>query len=1096
MIKFIFGDQGCGKTFEITEMLKADAEAGRASLLIVPEQEAVSAERMTLEALPLKAQLTLEVLNFSRLYNRVCREYGGLCHSYITKPMKHVIMWRTLRDTAPLLAAYASNALSDPAFVSTALSAVSEMKRSCITPEQLEEAAEDCKDGMPELSAKLHDLAVICGAYDMLVSEGYSDSSDDMSRLCDILDKHNFFKGKNVYIDSFTSFTGAEHRVIEKMFRGADNVTVTVPLRSPNYGDISTASIEQSLKILKKNANKWGGHEDVILGAERRAYAPALTYLAENIWKIDKNENTEKKPLSNGSIVMEVCDTAYSEVEAAALHIHKLLTEGARCRDIAVVMRDASRYTGIIEPAFERLNIPFFFSEKSDLCMLAPVKFILTAIRIRQYGWQKNDVIAHIKTGLCDFDTRSADIFEEYVNTWNIRGARFTDGDWSMNPNGFTDRITERGQLVLSCANSVRRQLCEALENFFVLFDASENVADMCRAVYSFTEKANLRDKTRALAEKELSFGNKKAAAELAASYDVILKALAELGEAVPNICVTADDFYSIVKSVFEQTDIGTIPTSVDEVTVGSASIFRSSRPEHVFALGLCEGEFPASIDDTGILVSRERDILKNDFGIDLGGTEDTRSSDELMYVKNTFSAPRKKLYLFTSVSDLKGGNRTPSLPFRRTEKLFSDIKPHRFCGNDIAYLCGTPQSTAAHIRNIASEADKRAAVLAVSEYLPSVTGLSEASASTDVCRVSPDTVKELIGDKIYISPSSLERYVKCPFSYYASYMLSLREPPKGTFGANTVGDFVHYVMEHIIRFAIPDGVNDPLPTDGEIYKKLEETVEAYIKSIAPDDTLQTPRMKHLYQKLRRLSGLIAQNVISEFSDTDFRPAFFELCIDGKNGNPAPLDIPMKNGARLILKGRIDRVDIWKNDRKIYVRIVDYKTGSKQFDISDLEVGLNTQMLLYLFAVCRSSVVSLAEADGTSDVIPAGMIYLSSAFPKIKLNGFESTDEQIIDIAMHEISRSGIILDDENVINATSRSHSSELLMGIAKKDGVYVGKPLISSERFENLFSDVKETLLQIGMNIYSGIADCAPMQKEDPCRYCKIYPMCRKNT
>lgn len=1095
MIRFIFGDQGCGKTYEITKMLKADAEAGRVSLLIVPEQEAVSAERMTLEVLPPRAQLTLEVLNFSRLYNRVCREYGGLCYSYITKPMKHVIMWRTLRDTAPLLKVYASNALSDPAFVSTMLSAVSEMKRSCITPEQLEEASEYCRDSMPELSAKLNDLAIICGAYDMLVSEGYSDSSDDLSQLCDILDRHNFFKGKCVYIDSFTSFTGVEHRVIERIFRNADNVTVTIPLKSPNYSDISTASIEQSLKILKKNADKWGGHEDIILSAERKAYAPALTYLAENIWRIDKIGDTDKKPLSDGSIVMEVCDNAYSEAEAAALHIHKLLTAGARCRDIAVVMRDATRYSGIIEPAFERLGIPFFFSEKSELCMLAPVKFILTAIRIRQYGWQKSDVIAHIKTGLCDFDTRSADIFEEYVNTWNIRGARFTGDDWSMNPNGFTERITERGQLVLCCANSVRRKLCEALEGFFVLLDASENIADMCRAIYSFTEKANLRDKTRELAEKELSFGNKKAAAELASSYDVILKALADLGEALPQMCVTVDDFYSIVKSVFEQTDIGTIPTSIDEVTVGSASIFRSSRPDYVFVLGLCEGEFPASTDDTGILVSRERDILKNDFGIDFGGTEDTRASDELMYIKNTFSAPRKRLYLFTSTADMKGGNRTPSLPFRRTEKLFSDVIPHRFCGNDIAYLCGTPQSTAAHIRNITSEADKQAAVLAVSEYLPSVTGLSEASASTDICRVAPDTVKALIGDKIYISPSSLERYVKCPFSYYASYMLSLREPPKGTFGANSVGDFVHYVMEHIVRFAVPDSIDAPMPTDDEIYKKLEETVEAYIKLIAPDDTLQTPRMKHLYQKLRRLSMLIAQNVINEFSDTDFRPAFFELRIDGRNGNPAPLDIPLNNGARLILKGRIDRVDIWKNEGKLYVRIVDYKTGSKQFDIADLDVGLNTQMLLYLFAICRSSVASLAKSDGASDVIPAGMVYLSSAFPKIKLNDFESTDEQIIDIAMHEISRSGIILDDENVINATSRSHSSELLMGIAKKDGVYVGKPLISSERFENLFSDVKETLMQIGMNIYGGIADCSPLQKEDPCRYCKIYPMCRKN-
>ncbi|MBO7310725.1 MAG: PD-(D/E)XK nuclease family protein, partial [Clostridia bacterium] len=607
----------------------------------------------------------------------------------------------------------------------------------------------------------------------------------------------------------------------------------------------------------------------------------------------------------------------------------------------------------------------------------------------------------------------------------------------------------------------------------------------------------DLRQKTQELAMRELSFENRKYASELVASYDIILKTLADIGQSLSDMSVSIDDFYTVLKTVFEKTEIGTIPTSIDEVTIGSAARLTSSDKKYVFVLGLCEGEFPATVTDTGLIKGNDRDIL-NEYGIELGENDEICSSKELMFIKNTFSSPTNKLFLFTYLSDSKGTTKTPSLPFRRTAKLFRDLTPHRFYGYELEYLSGTPRSVASHLRNITCEADRRAATLAVSHYLPLVSKLSTAETSTDVCRVSPDIVKGLIGDKVYISPSSLEKYVKCPFSYYAGHILSLRETKRVSFGANNIGDFVHYVMEHIIGFAITHNESkNEIPSDEEILKKIDEIVDEYIKIIVPDSALLTRRMQHLYKKLQRLSRLVAESVISEFSDSDFRPAFFEFHINGKEGNPEPLVLSLKNGARLVLKGYIDRVDIWKQNNKVYVRIVDYKTGSKQFDLSDLEVGLNTQMLLYLFAVCRnpgSTFIKKYNLDG-AEVIPAGVTYLSSAFPKIKLNNFDNTDDQIFDKAQQELSRSGIILDEESVINAMSHSKSKDILLGIYQKNGKYVGKSLVSSKDFSNLYASISDTLVKIGENIYSGIADCTPMVGEDPCKYCNVYPMCRKN-
>ena len=1098
MINFIFGNHGSGKTSKILDMLREDAKAGITSLLIVPEQEAVQAERLTLEALPSSAQLSLEVLNFSRLYNRVCREYGGLCYSYITTPMKHITMWKALREVAPLLTKYSANAESDSAFVGTMLSAVMQLKSSGTSVTELENAAGECKESDPELSARLLDIARIWGTYDLFVNEVYSDSADDLSRLCKILEKHDFFKDKNVYIDSFSSFTAVEHRVIEKIFEGAKNTTVTICLPTPQYSDISTESIEKSLKALKKNANKWGGHTDLILSGNMRNTPEALSYLGENLWRLD-SKSAEIAPTADGRIVAEICDSPYAEAEAVASHILELTEQGARYRDIVIIARDAEKYRGIIEPALMNAGINFFFSQKTDLCALAPVKFIMTALRIKQYGWRKNDVISHIKTGMCSFSLRESDVFEEYINTWNISGSRYTQGEWTMNPDGFSARISERGKAILNTANDVRVRLCEPLQGFFTELDMSESMADICRAIYRYTEASNLRKKCNELAERELYFGNKKAASELLGAYDVILKTLADIGEALSDVAPSLDDFYSVLKIAFEQTEIGTIPTSIDEVTVGSASRLRSSYPKYVFVIGLCEGEFPRVVDSKGIFGESDINTLEG-LGIEIGDSADIRSSNELLFVKNAFSAPSERLYVLYHTADLMGSKKTPSLPFNRIFAMFPDVQRHKFVASDLSYLAGTPTSAASHLRNIDNSEDRSAAALAISEHLPLVASLSDASVSTDECRIDPNTVKEIIGERIYVSPSSLERYVGCPFSYYASYVLSLREPKLGRFAANHVGDFIHFVMEHLVKFMLPTDLDAPLPTHEEILKKMQETVDEYIRILDPDGVLKSKRMEHLYKKLYRLSMLIIETTAKEFSDSDFRPAFFELKIDGKDGRPSPLELTLENESRLVLRGYIDRVDIWRDGEDVFVRILDYKTGSKEFNLSDVNYGINIQMLLYLMSVCANPGEHFRKVSGLdedSNPIPAGIVYLSSAMSKSEFSGFDVADEEILSAAEEKINRSGLILKDERLINAISHSHSKDILLGVTEKDGVFSGKALVDIDQLGGIFEDLRQTLINIGNNIYSGIADCSPMNElgQDPCRYCSAKQICRKN-
>ncbi len=1098
MIQFIFGNNGSGKTRQILNMLEADAARGLQSVLLVPEQEAVQAERLTLKKLPPSAQLTLEVTNFSRLYNRVCREYGGLCYSYMTVPIRHLMMWRSLRQSAPLLKTYRENALNDSAFEKTMLGTINELKSCGISITDIEKAVDECRDTDSVLCSRLEDIAVIYGTYDSLVSERYTDSADDLARLSSLLEEHTFFKGKNVYIDSFNSFTAIEHKIISQIFATAENTVISIPLPTPKYSDISTQSIEESLKILKKNANKFGsGHQDLCLEGAKQDCHYSLSYIAEKLWSM---ELPEEAPLAEGHVVLETCDTPYAEAEATASHILELVRNGARFRDMVIIVRDIKKYKGIIEPALETANIPFFLSDKTDLCSLAPIKLILSALRIKRYNWKKDDVISHIKTGLCDFSQRDADLFEEYINTWNISGSRFTDGDWSMNPDGYTQGISPRGKVILEIANRTRRELCQPLEELFTLLDAANNVTDMCKAIYDYTRKIGLEEKLLELSEREKEWNDKKSSEELASAYGIILKALADIAAAMPDTAVSIEELENILKIVFDQTEIGTIPTSIDQVTIGTAALFRASNPAYAFVLGLCEGEFPAGVDDTGIFTTADRDKLA-EYGLYLEGSADTRASDELLYVKNALCAPYERLYMFTSRSGSKGEAKTPSLPFRRMEALFGDVTPKEYCGDNLYALCGSPQSAAAHLRNISDVGEKAAAVLAVSEHIPSVSTLSSANAAEPECRIEPEIIRNLIGDKIYVSPSSLEKFVMCPFSYYAGYMLALREPKKGSFQANNFGSFIHYVLEHMIKFAVPANRNDKRPSKEEIEKQVEKTVEEYIRLIAPDEALRTKRMTHLYGKLKKLSLLLIDNVTKEFEDSDFRPAFFELHINGKDGNPNSLSIPLSNGASVVLKGYVDRIDLWKDGEKVYVRIVDYKTGSKEFELEDVAHGINTQMLLYLFSVCRSPGTKLkesAELDGEALPIPSGIVYLSSAISKVNLKDYGTSEEEILQISEDKLSRSGILLNDERILRAMSNSGSKNILLGVTKnQDGTFDGKSLISFDDFNALYGEIKETLCHIGNKIYEGYADCKPIEygDADPCKYCNVRPMCRRN-
>ncbi len=1096
MITLLFGTYGSGKTTRILESIAKDTANGIHTFLIVPEQEAVQSERATLELLPPSAQLHLEVLNFSRLYNRACREYGGLSYRYATPPVRHLLMWQNLRELSPILEEYGAVASKDSALTDVMLSSLGEWKASGVTPTQMEEAARQLPKDAP-LAGRLRDLALIFASYDRLLSENYSDSADDLARLFEILQKEKFFTGSHVYLDSFTSFTAMEHRIIERIFAQAENVTISIPLPSPNENSIASAGVFESLSRVIRNAELHGGYETEILNKNHRATYPALSYLAENLWRMGAKRE-ENPPAPTECIHPVVCDSPYEEAEAAAAYVLELLRAGERCRDILILTRNPDRYHGILEPALEKNDIPYYFSQKTDLCTLPPVKLLLSALRIKQYHFQKSDVISHIKTGMYDFSDRSCDLLEEYMEVWNIRGNLFTDGDFTMNPDGFSEILSERGRNILEAANEIRRELTDILGRFFILLEAAENVPAMCQAVYAYFQDIHLEERILSLAKREADRGNIKEAQELASIYGILLSSLSDIASALPDLEASTEEFTQILKIVFSKTDIGTIPTSVDEVTVGSAAVLRAANPKYVLLLGLCEGEFPARVEEKGLLSSGDRSTLSQ-LGIELFSNADTRSSDELMYVERAFAAPSHGLYLFTTKANASGKGQSPSLPFNRVRALFEDLTPHDFDGSDLRYLAGAPKSAVAHLREKAGSPEGEALLHALREHIAGVEQLSCAQSASPSCQVSPETAASVLGDRIRFSSSRFEKYVECPFNYYCTYVLGLREKKQATFRVSHMGTFIHYVLEQLLRFATVQNETGEFPSDEDLIRMTEEVVAEYVERICPESMRASRRLKHLYTRLKRLSLLIVKNLVEEFSHSRFKPVFFELNTSGRGENPAPLEFSLKDGSLVSFSGIIDRVDLLKKDGELYIRVVDYKTGTKAFSLEDVSHGINIQMLLYLFTLCRNQSPEFRRAIGLEDgqdPTAAGVVYLSANIPVIEAEDYDS-EEEILKKAADSLKRSGLLLDEEEILLAMNTELSPKFLAGVKRnKEGAIVGRALTDRESFSHLYDQIAEVIERIATELRQGNANADPIQyqSKNPCDYCNMRPICRR--
>ncbi len=1089
MIKFVYGAPGFGKTHYVFERLREDFEN---SILIVPEQQTVICERLALERLPAESQLSFEVLNFSRLCNRVFRSFGGLSYNYISTGMRSLFMWRTLRELSPLLEEYRTES-NESAMTPVMLSSIAELKNAAIKPAELEAAAEKLPSDSA-LRGKLRDIALVFASYDNLVKQSFDDTEDDLYKLCEIADREKIFKGKKVYIDSFSSFTAPELAVIKRIFEQADDVTVTLGCESPKLNLICNESLKKTATKLSELCVKLSKKtENIFLTENHRAKNAELRELNSSLWSMGSitsaGERIPEKERGNVNVIS--CKNAYAEADAVVGIILEQIERGLRYRDIAVISRDISTRKGILDAALEASSIPYFMSRSSALAANPVIRLISSALRIRSLGFRADDVMTNLNTGLYGIDRRDADLFSEYVHTWSISGRRFTDGDWSMNPDGYTGVLTERGKKILAAANRVRAELIGKLEEFFIHLDAAENARDMCRAIYGYFESIDLRETLRTLARAELDSGRRREATDILAVWNLMMGIFDDIASALGEEKLTPDEFLKAFMLEVSSAKIGAIPTGYDEVTVGSASLLRTDGIKCAILVGVNDDEFPRSVRDDGIFSDSDREKLAA-LGISVSASLGERASEEFLYARRAMTAPSERLYMLYCTSSSTGKSLRPSLLIGRTKKLFDYITEESYEDSPIV---NTVRSTAVATGRL-PEIEASAEGTALRELLEESGAVrQDRRISLPDCRIEKETADLVFGNEIRLSQSKIDKYVLCGFDYCCEYILSLRPDEKAEVGYNIMGSFIHSLLEEFLKLAVTgDGIDLSFPEE-KTEATADRIIEKLIDDICPAEKRSSVRMSNLFIRLRRLSMLMIRNLRDEFAHSSFSPEYFELKI-GAHGGVDPLVFKLGDGTSVSLRGVIDRVDLMKKDGEVYVRVVDYKTGAKEFSVSDIKEGLNLQLLIYIFTLCRKNTEFSRElgCEPNKAPIPVAAHYLSSALSVKKLDQPKDSEE-ILNDASERLSRSGIYRNDPELLFALNSDLKKNMLGGITQKDGVFKGGGLLAPTEFDELAGELEKTVLRIAGEMRSGRADASPLSPslDRPCEYCKMKFVCR---
>ncbi len=1051
-VQFICGGAGYGKTHLCIEKIKKDRESGFYTVMIVPEQTSLSVENRMIAKLSYLSS-EQDVLSFARLFYRIYKEVSGARRDSVDTTGKTMLLSKILLNNESKLSVFGGRVSAAGDLLTT----ISEFKRYGASPEDIAKGIQSSD----LLSGKLADISYIYREYEREIESLGEDSDDNARIFTEIAHKSEFLKNTCIYIDGFSTFTPAEISIISALDSVCRAVYITLK------ADLSGSMLFAPADDMKIRIAESVSHvlPDIKL-TENYKHHGNMLFFEKNYGRYGKS--CSAPPCDE--IEIHASESPAQEVDFCARDILcKIRENGYSYKDIGVITGNGEDYIPLIRRSFELHGIRFFADMKKNTSSHPLCGLILSLCNIFINNFSSEDVFEFLKTGLTALSDEDIDLLENYVLETGISGNKWNTVWEYKGDKHSLDRI-----------NKARKYFLELIMPFRNATKGRSSAKEYTQALITFLNNAEIPKKVEEISQTLINSGRKQEASEYRQVYNKIAKTLLQLELCMGDYTFGIARFYDMIKSGFSEIKIATLPPEQDCIAVGEYERTRFGNIKLLYVLGANDGVFPPSFSGTGVISDTERRMFEKN-GIEIAPDNRRKALERPFKIYETLTSASERLVLCYSLASVRGESLRPSRILTELEKLFPNLKKADFLSEpEISYI-STPRATLkqlfargadevwADVENYLAQDNDTAHIL---DFALSASSLSLNS------KLSSEIALALWGKELRATVTRLETFAKCPFKFFATYGLSLKEREVYDFAPVDSGNFVHKIMEDFVNKTVAEGNvwSDISFSDCvKIADTLSENAFSDIKDKLP---LLTKRHEFIIKRLKKSAADALWAVTNHIKSGVFRPYAAELEFEDDSAVP-PYRMTTPAGNTLILYGKVDRID---SDGANF-RIIDYKSSAHDLNLSDVYNGVSLQLFIY----------SAALKDKVGK--PAGMFYLTVNTPLIELESGK-TAEEIEKGIVKAFRLSGYMVGDTDTVYKMDENISgwSDIVSARLTQKGLQTTR-LLSSEQYSALEREVIERTGELGDRIIGGQCSASPLIQKNgsACDYCPYSSVCR---
>ena len=1110
-LRFYFGPSGSGKSHRIYEeiMQRAAQEPGRNFLIIVPDQFTMQTQKDLVMRSDRGGILNIDVLSFGRLSHRILEEVGTKEMPVLDDTGKSLVLQKIAADLKEQLPAMGS-LLHKQGYIHEVKSAISEFMQYGISTQDMDKLIASAEK-RGALAMKLRDLKTLYRGFQDYIRDHFITTEETLDVLRRSLVKSKILPDSVVVFDGFTGFTPIQNRLIQELMRVCEETIVTVTIgeeEDPYQMDgeqklfhLSKKTVADLVKLAAETEVTRG--EDVFVkgGPNRFTEAPALCYLEQNLFRYQYEPYTEKQC----EIRMFEALSPREEVHQTALYIRKLIREeGLTYRDIAVVIGDLEGYASYVETEFGQLEIPCFLDRTRGIVLNPMIEYIKSALQLYIRDFSYDTVFHFLRSGMADISREEIDELENYVIRTGARGYRtysrlFTRKTEEMQQ-GSGQEDTERAEETLERLNRIRQQFADTVEILHMAPRAK--AGEYVDHLYDFLEQNQVQQKLLNYQQQFEQEGDLAKAREYAQIYRLVMDLLDQIYELLGEEEISLQEFADILEAGFGEITVGTIPQNVDRIVVGDMERTRLKQVKVLFFLGVNDGNIPKNASKGGIISDMDREFLIE------SGTEMAPSPRQQMYIQRLYlylnmTKPSERLYLSYAKVNSDGKGIRPSYLIDTVRKLFPQLAveypQNRSRIDQIEGRQEGARYLAEELREYADgtlqEEERQDFYLMYRAYEADPEGRDRLTAAAfrryKESGLSRIVARALYGRQLENSVSRLETYAACACRHFLQYGLSLQEREEFGFEVSDMGNVYHAVLENFAGKLAESGRTWWDFDENFATQAIKEAVEGYAATYGETVLYSSARNEYAITRMSRILTRTVLTLQQHLKQGSFQPDDYELSFRFAE-NLDSIHVDLSEEEKMHLQGRIDRIDVSEDAEHVYVKVIDYKSGNKKFDLAALYYGLQLQLVVYMNAAMELE----SRKHPDKEIVPAALLYYHIDDPTIE-TPVELTQEQINEEILTKLRMNGVVNSDPAVVERLDRflQDKSKVIPVEKKKDGSFSARSgILSREELHVVSAYVDTKIRQIGREILDGKIAANPYEKgnEEACTYCAYKKVC----